>query len=107
MNRDLYQMSVDELRDEQIRTIGKLKEIRRLIRNKVKTNVPTSRIQWNCGGDAVVVDSDGNVCGGPYPIVYVGTFVVRIKDGRRFRVKDGWFLGETGCFPFPTLKPHP
>lgn len=36
VNRDIYQMSVDELRDEQIRTFGKLKEIRRLIRKQVK-----------------------------------------------------------------------
>lgn len=35
-----------------------------------------------------------------------GKRVVRLVDGRRFGAVDGWWIGENGTWPFPSIR-HP
>jgi len=60
---------------------------------------PFRRGDW-----ALVMNGDGTVCGGPYTVVYAGKKVVRLRDGRRYRASDGWWIGSSGVFPFPWIK---
>lgn len=37
-------------------------------------------------------------------VVYAGKRVVRLNDNRRFRASDGWWIGENGTWPFPSIR---
>lgn len=37
-------------------------------------------------------------------VVYAGPRVVRLAGGRRFRASDGWWIGESGTWPFPSIR---
>ena len=33
-----------------------------------------------------------------------GPKVVALVGGRRFRASDGYWIGDTGCWPFPSIR---
>lgn len=37
-------------------------------------------------------------------IVAAGSRQVRTECGRLWRQKDGWWIGDTGVFPFPSIR---
>ncbi len=37
-------------------------------------------------------------------VVYAGKKVVRLEGGRRFRASDGYWIGENGIWPFPSIR---
>ena len=37
-------------------------------------------------------------------VVYAGKEVIRLEGGRRFRATDGWWIGENGTWPFPSIR---
>lgn len=59
-------------------------------------------------GDRVqVVDRMGVPFDTIHRVRYAGKRVVRIDDGRRYRASDGWWIGENGAWPFPSLTLAP
>lgn len=41
---------------------------------------------------------------GHVKIKRAGPKVVALEDGRRFRSSDGWWIGETRAWPFPSIR---
>jgi hypothetical protein len=37
-------------------------------------------------------------------VVYAGKRIVRLDCRRRFRSSDGWWVGENGIWPFPSIR---
>ena len=37
-------------------------------------------------------------------IARAGKRIVRLVDGRTFRASDGWYVGDGGAYPFPSIR---
>lgn len=37
-------------------------------------------------------------------VVYAGKRITRLADGRRFETETGWWVGENGSWPFPSIR---
>ena len=55
-------------------------------------------------GDLVEVCDRDLVAMSTQRVVYVGKRIVRLDCRRRFRSSDGWWVGENGIWPFPSIR---
>ena len=65
---------------------------------------PRLRRPFRVGEVVSICDRSGDVMG-KFVVAKAGAKVIRLRaDDRRFRASDGWWIGESGVWPFPSLR---